>query len=293
VDASADFQSINGAVTAAGTSTNHWSIGTSALDFKMLFTPMSSLLVNAGVRFWKSDVENLQDRVVDPTRTRRIKTVWPLASAYFHPTKGFSIRADIEEINNGTSYTRITPHTDVGGRVVLRYHPIDRLSIENATVVRNRRLLDADYRSTIRTNSSTVSWEFDPRFSVYAGFTYDSFFASDFTTFLRGAAPLTNTIRDQTVNRIWQAGVALQPVPRLGIDFAGNYIRTNGLGEISGEPPMYGPMTFPYATGSIHYDFPRWGQFAVKLQRTYYIEQIITANNFSANLLTLAWTWKF
>jgi len=29
------------------------------------------------------------------------------------------------------------------------------------------------------------------------------------------------------------------------------------------------------------------------LQRTYYIEQIITANNFSANLLLVNWTYSF
>ena len=120
-----------------------------------------------------------------------------------------------------------------------------------------------------------------------------SFFASDFTTFLRGTPPLTDAIRDQTVSRIWQGGIHFRPFQHLTSNFTGNYTRTNGLGEISGEPPLYGPVTFPYASGSIQYSFPRWGALGLQLQRTYYIEQIITANNFSANLLLVNWTWSF
>jgi hypothetical protein len=40
-------------------------------------------------------------------------------------------------------------------------------------------------------------------------------------------------------------------------------------------------------------NFPKAGRLSVDLQRTYYIEQIITANNFQANLLTLRWTRDF
>jgi hypothetical protein len=32
---------------------------------------------------------------------------------------------------------------------------------------------------------------------------------------------------------------------------------------------------------------------SVDLQRTYYIEQIVTGNNFSANLLTIRWSREF
>ena len=52
-------------------------------------------------------------------------------------------------------------------------------------------------------------------------------------------------------------------------------------------------MSFPYATGSIHYDVPRVGRLRVDLQRTYYIEEIVPGNNFSANLLTFAYTRSF
>ena len=230
----------------------------------------------------------------DPSRTKRIKTVWPVASVYYQPSKMLTIRADVDETVNGTSYTRITPHTDIGGRFVVRVRPTEKLYIEDTAIVRNRKLIDTDYHSTVRSNATTVTYEFNDRYSGFAGFSYDSFFASDFVSFLRGPVPFTDlALRDQTVDRVWQAGVKLSPVRRLEINFTGNYVRATGLGSIAGEAPLYGPMSFPYATGSIYYDFPRIGRLTAQLQRTYYIEQIVPGNNFGAKLLTIAWTHGF
>jgi hypothetical protein len=47
------------------------------------------------------------------------------------------------------------------------------------------------------------------------------------------------------------------------------------------------------ATGSLYYDFPRFGRLAADLQRTYYLEEIVRGNDFGANLLTLRWTRSF
>jgi hypothetical protein len=155
-------------------------------------------------------------------------------------------------------------------------------------------LIDTDYYSNVRSNAFTATYEFNDHASGFAGFSYDSLFSSDVVSFLRGPAPFTNlAIRDQNVDRVWQVGVRLSPVRRLDINFSGNYVRATGVGEIAGEAPLYGPMSFPYATGSIHYDFPRLGRLAVELQRTYYIEQIVPGNNFGAKLLTIAWTRSF
>jgi hypothetical protein len=79
----------------------------------------------------------------------------------------------------------------------------------------------------------------------------------------------------------------------LGFNFAGNFVRTTGLGEITAELPNYGPITFPMATATAHYDLPKLGRVALDLQRSYYIEKIVTANNFSANLLTVRWGTTF
>jgi hypothetical protein len=113
-------------------------------------------------------------------------------------------------------------------------------------------------------------------------------------TFLRGPAPLANiALRDQTVNRVWQGGLKAEPFHRLGISITGNYVRSTGSGEIAGELPLYGPVKFPYATGSIYYDVPQFGRLTVQVQRTYYVEQIVPGNNFGANLVTIAWTRGF
>jgi hypothetical protein len=294
VDSNAQFRSVNGTTVATGDSQNQWRIASHTLDLNMAFTPMASLLVRAGIRYLNTDIRMLQDGVLDTTRTKHINTVWPIGSVYYQPVKMLTVRADVESTTNGTSYTRVTPHTDVGGRFIVRLRPTEKFYIEDSAIVRNRKLLDTDYRSTVRSNAFSANYEFNPKYSVFAGFSYDSLFASDFVSFLRGTAPFTNlALRDQTVNRVWQGGLKLEPLRRLGISITGNYVRSTGLGEIAGELPLYGPMKFPYATGSIYYDIPQLGRLAVQLQRTYYLEQIVPGNNFGANLVTIAWTRGF
>ena len=75
--------------------------------------------------------------------------------------------------------------------------------------------------------------------------------------------------------------------------FTFNFDRSTGVGEISGEPPAYGPLTWPMGTGTIYYNFPKAGRLSVDLQRSYYREEIVTVNNFSANLLNIRWTRDF
>ena len=38
---------------------------------------------------------------------------------------------------------------------------------------------------------------------------------------------------------------------------------------------------------------PRLGRLSVDLQRSYYLEEIIRANDFQSNLLTIRWTRDF
>jgi hypothetical protein len=70
-------------------------------------------------------------------------------------------------------------------------------------------------------------------------------------------------------------------------------VRTTGVGEISGEPPAFGPLRWPMATGTIAYDFPKAGRLSIDLQRTYYIEEILRGDNFNANILGIRWTKDF
>ena len=294
LDSNANFRSVNAATVATGTSSEQWMVGTSTLDLDMAFTPTASLLLRAGVRLLKEDVEKFEDGESDPGLSKRIKTAWPIASVYYQPTKMLTIRGDIQEINTGTAYTAISPHTDIGGHFSVRFRPTEKFYLEDSGVVRNQTLLLTDYHSTVRSNSLTANYDFNTRLTGFAGFSYDSIFASGLINFLRGPVPFTNlTLRDQTVDRVWQAGIKANPTKRLGLSFTGNYVRSTGLGQIQGEAPISGPLSFPYATGSIYYDFPRLGRLTVQLQRTYYIEQIVPGNNFGAKLLTIAWTRGF
>jgi hypothetical protein len=294
VDSVGQFRSVTGTtLVATGTADNQWRLVSNTLDFNTVFTPMTSLLVRAGVRLYNNDVRMTEDGTIDPARTKHIRSIWPVASVHYEPSKMFRVKADIEQVTNDVSYTRITPHTDLGGRFIVRFRPTEKLYFEDAAVLRNRRLLETDYRSTIRSNAVTANYDLNDKFVIFAGFSYDDFYASNYVTFLRGTAPLTNTLKDQTVSRIWSGGIRTTPFKGFGVNFTGNFVRTTGMGEIGGEAPLYGPMSFPYATGSLYYDFPRAGRLTVQLQRTYYTEQIVPGNNFSANILTLAWTKGF
>jgi len=87
--------------------------------------------------------------------------------------------------------------------------------------------------------------------------------------------------------------VEAKPTRRIGVQAQANYERTTGAGQITGEPPAYGPLTWPLFSASGYYTFPKAGRLSIDLQRTYYIEELVTVNNFSANLLTIRWTHGF
>jgi hypothetical protein len=254
---------------------------------------MQGLIIRPGIRFIKRDTAALDDGIVDPIRSQRLKSVWPIGSVAYIPSRNFSVRADVQSITNNQSYTRITPHTTVSSRWVVRYQPVSRLSLEETFTIRNSKLVDADFRNNVRSNAFTASWTWDDKFSTFAGFSYDSFLATASVTFLRGTPPINTTWRDQTINRVWQAGLTARPLPRLNLSFAGNFIRSTGVGEITGELPSAGPLTFPMGTATASYDLPRFGKLAVDLQRTYYFEEIVRGNDFGANLLTFRWTRNF
>jgi len=284
---------MNDATSFSGDVREQWKQQIQQMDLGFEFFVLRGLTIRPGVRLMRRDTEARTDGVIDPDRTQLADTVTPLLGVVFAPSSKFSARFDVQSSTTGATYTRITPHTDVGTRLVLRYQPFRKLTIEDNVVTRNRNNLGADFRNRVRSNGATVSWAWNDRFSSYAGFSYDSFLASASVVFLRGTAPLSTQWRDQTVNRVWQLGITAKPTSRLGVQFTGNFVRSTGAGEISGENPTFGPLSWPMATGSIYYDFPRFGRFAADLQRTYYIEQIVHANDFGAGLLTLRWTRSF
>ncbi|HTR48600.1 MAG TPA: hypothetical protein VMM16_14555, partial [Verrucomicrobiae bacterium] len=227
-------------------------------------------------------------------------------SVGYEPSKLFSIRGDFHSTTNGASYTAVTPHTEQGARFVVRIQPTDKLSIENETHLLNSKFITTDFENNVRSNAFTVSYALNERFSIYGGFSYESYYAQGDIDYncTRGTPPCTDSLRDQEINHVWQGGIELKPAKRVGLRLTGNFDRSSGVGAILGvppasapatynEPPAYGPVTWPLVTGTGYYDFPYAGRLSVDLQRTYYSEQIVTANNFAANLLTIKWTRDF
>jgi hypothetical protein len=278
---------------ASGTDSFVWRDGLSDLDFSMLFTPTHSLTLRPGIHLIKADVEALENGVGDPTSSLRTKTAWPEMSFGYQPSKIFSIRGDVHAFDNGSSYTAITPHTEVAGHLMFRLQPIKKVSLEDDLTLTNDKLIDASFQNNVHSNTTTLSYALNDRFSIFGGFTYDSIFAAGNILYVRGTAPLSDFLRDQEADRVIQAGVEAKPSKYFGLRLTGNYDRSTGLGQISGEPPAYGPLTWPLVTGTVYVNFPKAGRLSVDLQRTYYIEQIITANNFQANMLTIRWTRDF
>ncbi len=293
-DSVGNYQSLlNGTTAASGTTEVIWRDGLSDLAFSMNFTPIRALVIRPGIQFMRSDVESLTNGVNNAPATLRTDTARPEISFGYDPSKFFSIRGDFHSMDNGASYTAITPHTQQATHFVLRLHPMEKLTVEDEVSVANNKLLTTNFQNNIRSNAITVSYSLGERLSVFGGFSYDSYLAQGNILYARGTAPLADSLRDQELNRTWSAGIEAKPTKRIGLRLSGNYDRSSGVGAISGEPPAYGPVVWPLVTGTAYYNLPYAGQFAVDLQRTYYVEQIVTVNNFSANLLTIRWTRAF
>jgi hypothetical protein len=302
VNSNASFASTESGVTntvlnpysVTGTDVNLWRIGTSTFDYDLVVTPSSDLLVQAGVRYLKSDIEATDNGIIDAIETKRIKTVWPTLNVSYKPNQVISFRADVDEVNNGTSYTQLTPHTDVRSRAIARIRPVEKFWIEDTFTTQDSKLDTIDFHTRVRANSTTATYEVSDKFSTFAGFSYDSFWAQSYVNFLPGMSLIEQiSLTDQNVDRLWQAGFNAGPVKNVSMSFAGNYVRVNGQGIVLGSTPLYGPMTFPYASGSLSYDAKKAGKLTVQLQRTYYIEQIVPGNNFGAKILLISWTRSF
>lgn len=270
-----------------------WEEGLHTLDTSLEIVPFDNLLVRPGVRLVKRDVTLTEEGIADPQASRPSKIVSPILSVYYSPTSKLTLRGDVRSTTNGGPYTRITPRTDFGGRWVVRYAPTQRFSIENAFRFMNADYTTTDFENRVRLNSTTLRFEVNDDLAFTGGFTYDSYLATAQIDFIRGTDPRNVTWRDQTISRVWQAGVDVIPRPWMRLRLNGNYVRTNGVGEISGELPTFGPLTWPMVTGTVELDVPRAGTLALDLQRTYYIEEIVTGDNFSANILGIRWIVDF
>jgi hypothetical protein len=288
-----NFLGVNNGVATTGTAEHEWRSGLHQLDLALEWVPTRELVIRPGIRLSRRDITVEDDGIADPRTTKRSKIVAPIGSVAYTPSERLSLRADFQNTNNDTPYTRISPRTDRTFRFTGRFALNRKLSIENNSYFRNGKYAATDFENSFRSSGTTLTFDVAKPVSLFGGFTYDSFFATAAVTFLRGTAPLNATWRDQTVNRIWQAGIDASPVSGLELRIAGNYLRTTGVGEISGELPISGPLTWPMFTGTASYNFPKVGRLAIDLQRTYYIEELVTGDNFGAGILSLRWSKDF
>lgn len=253
-ESTATVQSVFNGVASFGSSDVIWRNGLSDLNVNMSFTPRPELTLSPGIRLSKSDIETLEDGVVDGARTLRTNHVRPEFRFSYRPIRRLSFKGDLYSATNGASYTAITPHTRLVGRVAARFEILPNLSIENDLNISSARLIDSSYHNRIRANTTTISYVLNDRFSVFGSAGYESFFADGDIIYARGApqSPLKSTIRDQEIHRVWQAGIDAKPLKFLGVRVSGNFDRLTGAGEILGEPPAYGPVTWPLATGTVY-----------------------------------------
>jgi hypothetical protein len=288
-------------VTTTATTDNVWRDGVSDFVLSMDFIPFQGLIIRPGIQFTQTNVEQTTGGVIVPATTLRINAVRPVISFGYERSKKFTLRGDFHSTTTGASYTAITPHTQQGFRFVARYHPTEKLSFEDEVTFLNSRLIAADFQNNVHSNAFTVNYALNDRFSIYAGFSYESYYAQGDIDYARGTTPLTDFLRDQELNRVWQGGAEIKTSKRSGLRLTGNFDRSTGVGAIFGvgpgtvpnEPPAYGPVTWPLVTGSGYYIFPVAGKLSVDLQRTYYDQPIVPVNNFGANVLTVKWTRDF
>ncbi len=294
------YSMLNGVVPSGipASAANDWSDKLHQIDIDTMITPRNNLVIRPGISYFKSDVAVTEDGVLDDARSLQYHTWWPSLSVFFRPYKRFSLRGSIHGYSTNASYTALTPHTDLTARLVGTFRITDKLSLQDELYLVSQKLLIVNYHGKVQSNALVLTYTVDPHYSLFGGFTYDNEFASGVIAWQRGVpAPQDiatgDTLRDQNLNRIWQAGFEAHPIKHFGIRFTGNYLRTTGLGQESGIAPVYGPLTYPYATGTAYVDFAKAGRFSVDLQRTYYIQQIITGNNFRAYMLSLRWSRSF
>lgn len=300
----------NGVIADPDGDNEQWIIGTHLVDVNMEFIPASSLVIRAGMRYLKRDATQLENGApMDVVGTAlngsslRTKNVWPTLSVFYRPVKKFSIRGDFQSNTVTDPYTRINAHTEVGSRFVIRFQPTGKISIEDNLMVRNAEFPDSFYRNRYRSNAANIAYNLNSRFSVNFGYSYENIFASDGYFELNPTTPFNGFQQDAFINRGLRGGLTIKPANRFGINLNGNFLRTTGgsrlfstvpASALGGLPIVWpvdvGPLTFPIMTGTLFYDFPKFGRLSVDLQRAYYIEQLVTGNNFQANFLTVSWT---
>ncbi|MBI3935211.1 MAG: hypothetical protein HY316_11020 [Acidobacteria bacterium] len=264
-----------------------WDQGLHTLDSQFAFVPLQSLRVQAGLRFLKQDVTRKLNGAV-ALGTQRTWSYSPVVRVSWKPSARLSIRGNLETRTVVDPYTRITPEDTVGSSIRVQYSFSNEWRVDNIWSFRNLETEDLGLLVHTRRNSTTLSYSPESLVGFYGGFNYDSFSSENSIIYRQGQPPLTGLLSsDQTIDRTYFWGLKVNPVERLLLDLSGQFARSTGLGTFTGESSNYGPLTWTSWNSQISYDFPQIGRLGFGWQRSYYLENLRRAADYSANSFTL------
>jgi hypothetical protein len=258
------------------------------------YEPTASLTVRPGIRWTRRVVDARQDGAEVAELSNHERTWWPEVTVGYRPSTLFSARGSLRSSFSDTSYTRLSPTRRDIANAIVRAEPATGLAIEASVNRTDAELLSTGFISHTRLGAVHVTYTFDERLIVTGGLDYQSFLGTGTVTFLRGTLPIENLVMsDREIDRVWQAGGTFKITDRFGVTGMANYDVVSGFDAIQGEPPLYGPIRFPYATGTVYYDLPRAGRVSVDLQRTHLYQDILSLNDFRATLVTIRFSRDF
>src|ERR1700676_4759078 len=116
---------------------------------------------------------------------------------------------------------------------MLRYRPTEKLSFEDEVTIANNKLLATNFQNNVRANAITISYALGERFSLFAGFSYESDYAHSNGPYARRPTPIAELLRDQELNRVWSGGIEAKPTKHFGLRLSGNFDRSSGVGAIA------------------------------------------------------------
>jgi hypothetical protein len=271
-----------------------WHDSLHTVDVRTTIMPSANLTIQPGLRFTGRDVQRRIDGVIDPSASQTQHVTRPEVVIGYRALSTLTLRGSYKSAYGDAAYTRLSPLERHGVRALVRFEPVSTVSVEGDITATNAERVEAGFRSRTRSYGARVSYAPTENYSVFGGYDRRSFSASGNGTFLRGTAPITGLLLlDREVNKVWQGGGVLRPVPRLVVTLTANYSRTTGYDMIAGEPPLYGPTTFPYGIVSVSYEVPRAGRVTLDLQRTYLKQEILSMNDFGATLATIRYSRSF
>ncbi|HKT80940.1 MAG TPA: hypothetical protein VJP86_12015 [Vicinamibacterales bacterium] len=271
-----------------------WRQSVHAFTAAVTFVPSAVLTIRPGIRLSQRDIEARVDEVLDAARSLTEQTIGPDLSIGYRPTAWLAARGTYRSGYSDASYTRMSPIQRTVANLTLHAEPAAGFTVEAAATLADADLYSTSFVSHTRTASLQLGYTLSERLTTFGGLDYQTYLGTGDTTFLRGTAPITDiAMEDSEIDRIWQAGATLRATENLDITASGSFVRTTGTDSITGEPPLYGPTSFPLATVSASYNIPRAGQISIDWQRTYMLQDLLPANNFSANLFTVRYGRRF